>query len=99
MIKHIVLFRFRGELTPDQRREMAAEMRDIFQPLASLPSVNSYRVGINFSRSAAAWDVAVDSVFDSEGLLEEYRVSPAHMDAIARAARFGKDKCVVDYKF
>ena len=97
MLKHIVLFRFRGDLSPADRRVRAKAMKKIFQPLESLASVSAYRVGINFSESENSWDLAIDSEFESEEKLEEYRVSAEHQSAIVEARKFEKDKCVVDY--
>ncbi len=99
MIKHIVLFRFTEKMTADKRSKKAKSLQSIFQPLEELECVKEYRVGINISKSEFAWDVVIDSVFDSLESLRAYSISKEHQDAIVRARQFAKEKSVIDYKF
>ena len=99
MIKHIVFFRFKENLNKDQRIDKAEQLRLIFHPLKSHPSVDDYRIGINVSESEDAWDMVIDSTFDSFASLEEYRVSSEHRSAIEKGKKFPKDKSVIDYEF
>ena len=98
MIKHIVFFRLSGDMDKEERRQKANELAAIFSPLKDLDCVREYRVGVNLSLSDSAWDLAIDSTFDSEEDLESYRVSQEHRDSIARAKQYPKEKSVVDYK-
>ena len=99
MIKHIVLFRFTEKMTAEERNKKAESLQSIFQPLEELESVKEYRVGINISCSDFAWDVVIDSVFDSPESLKRYSISDEHRDAILRARQFEKEKSVIDYEF
>lgn len=99
MIKHIVLFRFTEKMTADERNKKAKILQSIFQSLKDLSSVKEYSVGVNISKSDFAWDVVIDSVFDSHELLRTYSISKEHQDAISRARQFAKEKSVIDYEF
>ncbi len=99
MIKHIVLFRFTEIMSADKRKEKAKRLQSIFEPLKDLPSVKEYRVGINISESDSAWDVVIDSVFDSPESLKAYSISEEHQLAIQSARKFAKEKSFIDYKF
>jgi len=99
MIKHIVFFRFTEILTENERIENAKTLCSIFSSLKDLPSVNKYRVGININESDAAWDVVIDSTFESPVLLEEYNTSREHIEAIEKGRQFAKERSVIDYKF
>ncbi len=99
MIKHIVLFRFTETMSADEKREKATSLQSIFQPLRDLPSVKEYRVGLNISESDFAWDVVIDSVFDSAESLKAYSISKEHQSAIQSASQFAKEKSVIDYEF
>ena len=98
MIKHIVFFRFKGEPDREERLKMAMGMKSIFSPLVELPSAREYTVGINIAESEAAWDVVIDSTFDSVEKLKQYSVSKEHQDAILEAKKFDKERSVVDYE-
>lgn len=98
MIKHIVFFRLKGNLSKVERRNKAEAIKAIFSPLGNLQSVKEYKVGVNISESDYAWDVAIDSLFESPEKLREYSLSEEHQDAIRQAKLFDKDKSVIDYK-
>jgi len=98
MIKHIVIFRITGNYDKETRRRLAYELAACFSPLKEHSSVTEYKTGVNFNESENAWDVVIDSLFESRAKLEEYQVSIEHQQAIKSAARFNKEKAVVDYE-
>jgi hypothetical protein len=99
MIKHIVLFRFTEIQSDEEKRENAKLLSSIFTPLKDLPSVKEYNVGVNISNSDFAWDVVIDSSFDSLNLLKEYSISKEHQEAIRKGKQFAKEKSVIDYEY
>ncbi len=98
MIKHIVLFRVNDSDNRDNG-PAAETLAGIFSPLEKLEWVKSYRLGINISSSENAWDVVIDSEFESLENLEAYSTSAEHKKAIADASVIKKEKCVIDYQF
>lgn len=98
MIKHIVMFRFKN-VEINKREANAKSLIKVFSPLIELECVKSYRVGINISNSEFAYDVVIDSEFESVDDLNAYQVSPEHKKAIADASVYKKEKCVIDYQF
>ena len=98
MIRHIVFFRFTDDSDNISREEKAKEFSAIFSPLECLECVREYRVGINISVSENAWDVVIDSTFNSIEDLRNYSDSPEHKEAIRLGKKFSKEKSVVDYK-
>ena len=99
MIKHIVFFRFTEKLLENERIENARALSSIFSPLKNLSSVKEYRVGINISDSDAAWDVVIDSAFESLEKLNEYSDSKEHREAISKGKQFAKERSVIEYEF
>ena len=98
MIKHIVIFRITGNYEKETRRKLSHELAACFSPLKEHSSVMEFITGVNLNESENAWDVAIDSLFESRAKLEEYQVSNEHQQAIKSAARFNKEKAVVDYE-
>jgi hypothetical protein len=98
MIKHIVLFRVRGAGSSEERQAAARELSSIFSPLKSLDCVADYRTGINCNNGDAAWDFAIDSLFENIEKLKEYQESIEHTAAVRAASHISKDKAVIDYE-
>ena len=97
MIKHIVFFRLKENSEDAEKNENKRALADIFRPLENLPTVSEYSVAVNFSESPSAWDVVIDSSFNSVHDLKLYQVSLEHQTAIKKAGKFKKDKAVIDY--
>ena len=98
MIKHIVFFRF-TDSDNTERKLKAESLAGIFSPLKELEWVRNYRLGINISNADYAWDVVIDSEFESSEDLDAYRESAEHQKAIASASVMKKEKCEIDYQF
>ena len=99
MIKHIVMFRLKGQDDDAKKREIVNELISIFSPLKKLEPVRDYVVGVNFNKSDSAWDFVIDSVFENRDDLNSYQVSAEHREAIAKASPYDKEKAVVDYEY
>jgi hypothetical protein len=99
MIKHIVMFRLKGQDDPQKKHEIVNELISIFSPLKNLEYVREYKTGSNFSKSVNGWDFVIDSVFDNRENLESYQLSAEHITAIDKASRYDKEKAVVDYEY
>ncbi len=98
MVRHIVFFRLKERNDPSALATGRQEMKRIFEGLPSLiPAIREYHVGLNVSSSPNAWDVVIDSTFDSEEKLNEYRDHPAHREAVEKAKPLFHETAVVDY--
>ncbi len=75
MIRHVVLLRWRPDLTE-------ARMDDFLSALRSLPAhidvVRDYRVGSDVGLAEGNWDFAIVADFDSVDDYLTYRDHPAH---------------------
>ena len=96
MIKHIVMWRVRGE-TSEARRTASEQVKQIFERLRPLiPGLLKLEVGIDVSRVEHACDVVLYTEFDSLHALEAYAEHPEHVRARRelgdlRVARFQVD--------
>lgn len=98
MIRHIVMFRLKEYPSPEEKQKAAEE---VLHELNHLPVkigfIKSFEAGINFCKDSWAYDLVLDSVFESAEDLERYRVHPDHQSFIAFNKNYSVDKTVVDF--
>jgi molybdenum cofactor biosynthesis enzyme MoaA len=100
MVKHLVFFKLSTVASKETRHAELRKMEEIFSPLGrKLSYIEEFRTGINFNKSAHAWDFAIDSVFKSRDDLIRYQESAEHLEAIREASHIEKSKAVIDYEF
>ena len=99
MIKHIVMWKLKGDTPHGTKEEVARKMKDELEGLKEVISaIVEIEVGINFEPSEMAYDVVLYSVFQDQEGLEAYQKHPEHL-------RVGKElvkevsakRVVVDY--
>ena len=98
MIRHIVMFRLKEYPSPAEKQKAAKEVLDQLLLLPSKISViRTFEAGINICTDAWAYDLVLDSTFDSEADLEIYRYHPDHLAFIAFNRNYSADKAVTDF--
>jgi hypothetical protein len=69
--------------------------------LESLPGkievIRKMEVGLNIVISDRAYDLVLDSSFDSLEDLETYRVHPAHREVVSYIANYKENSAAVDF--
>lgn len=79
VIKHIVMWKLRGE-TPEQRRQNADQLAESFHSLRGrIPGLLHLEIGIDTSGVDYACDVVLYSEFASQADLEAYAGHPEHL--------------------
>ncbi|ACB33108.1 Stress responsive alpha-beta barrel domain protein [Leptothrix cholodnii SP-6] len=79
MIKHIVMWKVRGE-TADERLASAEFVKTRFEGLVGrIPGLLRMEIGLDFSRVDYACDMVLYSEFDSVASLEGYGAHPEHL--------------------
>lgn len=99
MIRHVAMFRFRPEVTADER--MAA--RDaLASNKVHCPTVREYTVGLDLGRNPRNWDMVLVGDFDDLAGLEAYFTHPHHneisdrIDALTEADRTARVQFEID---
>ena len=76
MVKHIVLFKLKESLTAEAKSEVANSFKNAIEALpASIPFIRKVFVGVNIN-AAEAWDICLESEFDSLDDVKAYAVHP-----------------------
>jgi len=95
MVKHVVSFKLKGEVS--ERRRYAEDFK---AALLSLPGqidgLRGMEVGIN-DNPAEVWDVVLIATLDTMEDVARYAAHPAHVAAAAIIAPVKVDRACVDY--
>lgn len=79
MVKHVILWTLKEELTPEEKAAVKADIKDGLEGLAGrIPGLLEIRVYTEGLPSSNA-DLMLDSVFADEAALKEYAVHPEHV--------------------
>ena len=85
MVKHVILWQLKDELTDAQKTAAKAEIKNGLEGLAGkVPGLVEIKVNINGLPTSNA-DVMLDSTLESFDALKAYAVHPAHV-AVAEGA-------------
>lgn len=98
MLTHVVMWRLHAD-SAAQRAERVAAMVAAFEALrGQVPGLLDLRVGGAPLDDAAAWDVALFTVFESDGALARYNDDPRHLAIKRMVGPWRKDRAVVDWQ-
>jgi hypothetical protein len=80
MIKHIILWRLRADLTAAEKREKALVIKQGLEGLkGQVPGLIDIHVQIDGRLESSNVDLMLDSTLESEEALKGYAVHPAHL--------------------
>jgi hypothetical protein len=79
MVKHIILWKLKEELSPAEKESVKAGIKEGLEGLmGKVPGLVAIHVQTNGLASSNA-DVMLDSTFESEAALNAYSIHPAHV--------------------
>jgi hypothetical protein len=80
MVKHIILWKLRSELTDAEKREKALTIKQGLESLkGQVPGLLDIHVQIDGRLETSNADIMLDSTLDSFDSLKGYAVHPAHV--------------------
>lgn len=80
MVKHIILWKLRSELTDAEKREKALAIKQGLESLkGQVPGLLDIHVQIDGRLESSNADIMLDSTLDSFDSLKGYAVHPAHV--------------------
>lgn len=80
MVKHIILWKLRSELSDAEKREKALAIKQGLESLTGqVPGLLDIRVQIDGRLETSNADIMLDSTLDSFDSLKGYAVHPAHV--------------------
>lgn len=99
MVKHIILWQLKEELTAEEKERVKAEIKAGLESLqGKIPGLIDIKVNTNGLASSNA-DLMLDSCFEDEASLEGYAVHPEHVKVADEKVRpFTKTRICLDYE-
>ena len=80
MVKHIILWRLKDELTADEKAKVKQDIKAGLEGLAGrIPGLLSIEVNVDGRLDSSNADVMLDSTFVDEAALKAYAVHPEHV--------------------
>jgi hypothetical protein len=80
MVKHIILWRLRSELSAEEKQAKAQAIKQGLEGLlGQVPGLLDIHVQIDGRMDSSNADIMLDSTLESEAALKGYAVHPAHV--------------------
>lgn len=99
MVKHVILWQLKDELTKEQISEVKAEIKSGLEGLkGEIPGLIDIKV-ITEGLASSNSDVMLDSTFESEEALKGYAVHPKHVAvADGKVRPYTANRVCMDYE-
>ena len=98
MIKHIVMFRFRDNVSLETRKEVADNFKKGIEHLPQeIPYIRKVIVGFNINTSEQ-WHICLESSFDTLNDVKNYSVHPAHRTVALELMKYVGERACVDFE-
>ena len=99
MVKHVILWTLKDELSPEEKEQVKQEIKEGLEGLKGVvPGIVDISVNIHGLESSNA-DLMLDSTFLDEAALKDYAVHPAHVAvADGKVRPFTKLRSCLDYE-
>ena len=99
MVKHIILWQLKDELSTDEKKVIKAEMKESLEGLAGkIPGLLEVKVQIEGLASSNA-EVMLDTVFTDADALKVYATHPEHVAvADGKVRPFTKTRLCLDFE-
>ncbi|MGM9738248.1 MAG: Dabb family protein [Candidatus Cryptobacteroides sp.] len=100
MVKHIILWALRPELSDSEKETIKAGIKEGLEGLAGkIPGLIDIKVQIDGRLASSNADVMLDCTLESEAALKGYAVHPAHVEVANTKVRpFTAVRTCLDYE-
>jgi hypothetical protein len=99
MIKHIVLWTLKNRENVQSLEETAAAIKQQIDAMrGKIPGLLHIEGGVDFTRSADSWDIALYAELESREALAGYHVHPVHEEFKAFIGSRRAERSLIDYE-
>ncbi len=98
MVKHIIIWKLKDELTDSEKVKIKAEMKEALESLVGkVPGLLALTINTN-PLPTSTGDVMLDSTLESEEALKGYSIHPLHVEAANTKVRpFTAQRSCMDF--
>lgn len=94
MLTHIVCWKYKPEITEEQRREHVERLRSL---PAIIPNIIDFKVGADVLHLERSFDTGLTSTFPDRAALDFYTEHPTHMEVAALGRELAEKIVSVDF--
>ena len=99
MVKHIVMFKLKETLSTEEKMDVMNRFKAAIEAFpATINVIRKVFLGLNINE-AEAWDICLESEFDTLDDVKAYAVHPDHVAAAGILKDAKLDRACVDYEF
>lgn len=99
MIKHVVMWKIKDNGNGKTKLENAKMIKEVIEALKEdIKEIINIEVGINLLEGEYAYDIVLDSQFESFEDLKNYQKHPVHVEVVKSLVDLLGSKVVVDYE-
>ena len=95
MLTHIVIWKYKPEVSEDERREHVERLRRLRE---IIPEIRSFAVGRDVLKLPRSYHTGLVATFDDRAGLEAYTVHPDHIVAADFGRRISEHVASVDFE-
>jgi len=95
MITHVVVMKFKSEVTDDQITDLEASFEELPDKIVE---IQSYEFGRDLVRSERSYDFALVSIFANLDTLKHYQTHPAHLVVVQKLQAMCEQIIAVDFE-
>lgn len=98
MVQHIVMFKFRDEVSAEVRKAAREAFKSGIEALPTqIPFIRKVHVGFNINE-AEKWDICLTSTFDTLDDAKAYGAHPAHKAVAVELMKHVAERTCVDFE-
>lgn len=98
MIKHVVMFRFRDDVSLETQKKAACDFKNSIERLPEvIPFIRTVFVGLNVN-AAEPWHICLESQFDTLDDVKAYASHPAHKAVASELMKYVGERACVDFE-
>jgi len=94
MLIHIVCWKYKPEITGEQREEHRAKLKNLPNVI---PNILSFKVGADILQLERSFDTGLVAIYPDRAALDAYTVHPAHQEAAALGKQIAEKVVSVDF--
>ena len=100
MVKHIILWKLKSEITGEKKQEVLKGIKKNLEALSGVvPGLTEIKVNCENILGSSNADLMLDSAFESEAALKGYAIHPAHVAAADNFVRpYTEVRLCLDYE-
>ena len=94
MLTHIVCWKYKPEITDDERRQHRAKLKNLPNVI---PDILSFKVGADILHLERSFDTGLVAIYPDRAALDAYTVHPAHQAVAALGKQISEKVVSVDF--